>query len=68
MVEDHVQDYLDTRAMQCFDHVAEFVNRTEQVVIAIQIAWRQPNDSDAELEVVAMIRTAVRALRTGPAS
>jgi CubicO group peptidase (beta-lactamase class C family) len=40
----------------------------EQVVIAIQSAWRLPNDSDAELEIVAMIRAAVRALRTEPAS
>jgi CubicO group peptidase (beta-lactamase class C family) len=40
----------------------------EQVVIAIQSAWRLPNDSDAELETVAMIRAAVRALRTEPAS
>jgi CubicO group peptidase (beta-lactamase class C family) len=40
----------------------------EQVVIAIQSAWRLPNDSDAELETVAMIRAAVRALRTERAS
>ena len=45
-----------------------FVNPTEQVVIAIQSAWRQPQDSDAALENVAMIRAAVRALRTEPAS
>jgi CubicO group peptidase (beta-lactamase class C family) len=45
-----------------------FVNPTEQVVIAVQSAWRQPHDSDAELEVVAMIRAAVSALRTEPAS
>ena len=45
-----------------------FVNPTEQVVIAIQSAWRQPQDRDAELEIVAMIRAAVRALRTEPAS
>ena len=45
-----------------------FVNPTEQVVIAIQGAWRQPQDSDAEVEIVAMIRAAVRALRTDPAS
>jgi CubicO group peptidase (beta-lactamase class C family) len=45
-----------------------FVNPTEHVVIAIQSAWRQPHDSDAELEVVAMIRAAVSALRTEPAS
>jgi len=44
-----------------------FVNPAEQVVVAIQSAWRQPQDSDAELEVVAMIRAAVRALQTDPA-
>jgi CubicO group peptidase (beta-lactamase class C family) len=45
-----------------------FVNPTEQVVVAIQSAWRQHQDSDAEVEIVAMIRAAVRALRTDPAS
>jgi len=45
-----------------------FVNPAEQVVIAIQSAWRQHDDSDAEVETVAMIRAAVRALRTEPAS
>jgi CubicO group peptidase (beta-lactamase class C family) len=45
-----------------------FVNPTEQVVIAIQSAWRQPQDRDAALENVAMIRAAVRGLRTEPAS
>jgi CubicO group peptidase (beta-lactamase class C family) len=44
------------------------VNPTEQVVIAIQSAWRQPHDNDAQVEIVAMIRAAVRALRTEPAS
>ena len=44
------------------------VNPTEQVVIAIQSAWRQPHDSDATVENIAMIRAAVRALRTEPAS
>jgi CubicO group peptidase (beta-lactamase class C family) len=44
------------------------VNPTEQVVIAIQSAWRQPDDGDAGLEIAAMIRAAVRALRTEPAS
>jgi len=33
-----------------------FVNPTEQVVVAIQSAWRQPEDGDAGLEIVAMIR------------
>jgi CubicO group peptidase (beta-lactamase class C family) len=45
-----------------------FVNPTEQVVIAIQSAWRRHQDSDAEVENVAMIRAAVRALRTESAS
>jgi CubicO group peptidase (beta-lactamase class C family) len=45
-----------------------FVNPTEQVVVAIQSAWRQPEDGDAVLEIVAMIRAAVRALRTDAAS
>ena len=45
-----------------------FVNPIEQVVVAIQSAWRQPEDGDAKLEIVAMIRAAVRALRTEPAS
>jgi CubicO group peptidase (beta-lactamase class C family) len=40
------------------------VNPAEQMVIAIQSAWRRPHDRDAELEVVAMIRAAVSALRT----
>lgn len=44
------------------------VNPAEQVIIAIQSAWRQVRDSDAEAETVAMIRAAVRALRTDPAS
>jgi CubicO group peptidase (beta-lactamase class C family) len=45
-----------------------FINPTEQVVVAIQSAWHQPQDSDAQVEIVAMIRAAVRALRTDPAS
>ncbi|QPF87299.1 hypothetical protein IC762_13830 [Bradyrhizobium genosp. L] len=45
-----------------------FVNPTEQVVVAIQSAWRQPEDSNAGVEIVAMIRAAVRALRTDAAS
>jgi CubicO group peptidase (beta-lactamase class C family) len=40
------------------------VNPAEQVVVAIQSAWRQPDDGDAEVEIVAMIRAAVSALRT----
>lgn len=45
-----------------------FVNPAEQVVIAIQSAWRQPQDRAAEVEIVAMIRAAARALRADPAS
>jgi len=44
------------------------VNPTEQVVAAIQSAWRQSHDSDAEVETVALLRAAVRALRPDPAS
>jgi len=44
------------------------VNPAEQVVVAIQSAWRQPEDRGAEAEIVAMIRAAVSALRTEPAS
>ena len=44
------------------------VNPTEQVVVAIQSAWRQHDDRDAVVEIVAMIRAAVRALRPDPAS
>jgi CubicO group peptidase (beta-lactamase class C family) len=45
-----------------------FVNPAEQVVIAILSAWRQSQDNDAAVEIVAMIRAAVRALRTDAAS
>jgi CubicO group peptidase (beta-lactamase class C family) len=44
-----------------------YVNPAEQVVIAILSAWRQSQDNDASVEIVAMIRAAVRALRTEPA-
>ena len=44
------------------------VNPAEQVVVAIQSAWRQSHDSDAEVETVALVRAAVRALRPDPAS
>jgi CubicO group peptidase (beta-lactamase class C family) len=40
-----------------------YINPTEQVVVVIQSAWRQPNDRDAEAETVALLRTLVRALR-----
>jgi len=45
-----------------------YVNPVEQVVIAIQSAWRQHHDSDGEAETFALIGTAVRALRPDPAS
>lgn len=44
-----------------------YVNPTEQVVVVIQSAWRQPGDSDAEAETVALLRPMVRALRRDPA-
>jgi CubicO group peptidase (beta-lactamase class C family) len=40
-----------------------FVNPAEQVVVAIKSAWREQWDSEAAVETVALIRTAVRALR-----
>jgi len=45
-----------------------FVNPAEQVVVAIQSAWRQLHDSEAAVETVALLRAAVRALRPDPAS
>ncbi|MGA3401223.1 MAG: serine hydrolase [Acetobacteraceae bacterium] len=45
-----------------------FVNPTEQVVVAIQSAWRQLHDSDAMVETVALLRAVMRALRPDPAS
>ncbi len=44
------------------------VNPNEQVVIAIQSAGRLPYDRDDDLEVVAMIKAVVQALRTEPAA
>jgi CubicO group peptidase (beta-lactamase class C family) len=44
------------------------VNPTEQVVVAIQSAWRQLHDRDAAAETVALLRAAVRALRPDAAS
>jgi CubicO group peptidase (beta-lactamase class C family) len=40
------------------------VNPAEQVVVAIQSAWRKEDDRVATVDNVAMIRAAVRALRT----
>ena len=45
-----------------------YVNPAEQVVIAIQSAWRQHQDSDADVETFALFGAAVRALRPDPAS
>ena len=44
-----------------------YINTAEQVVVAIQSAWRQSHDSDASVETVALLRAAVRALRPEPA-
>ena len=45
-----------------------YVNPTEQVVVAIQSAWRQHQDSEADAETNALLAAAVRALRLDPAS
>lgn len=45
-----------------------YVHPAEQVVVAIQSAWRQHQDSDAEVETFTLLGAAVRALRPGPAS
>jgi CubicO group peptidase (beta-lactamase class C family) len=45
-----------------------YVNPPEQVVIAIQSAWRRYRDIDAEVETFSLLRAAVRALRPDPAS
>jgi CubicO group peptidase (beta-lactamase class C family) len=45
-----------------------YVHPAEQVVIAIQSAWPQHRDSDAEAETFALLGAAVRALRSDPAS
>lgn len=45
-----------------------YINPAERVVAVIQSAWRQPDDSDAELETVMLFRAVVRALRPDPAS
>jgi CubicO group peptidase (beta-lactamase class C family) len=44
-----------------------YVNPAEQVVIAIQSAWRQYHDSDGETETFTLFGAAVRALRAEPA-
>ena len=40
-----------------------YINPGEQMVVAIHSAWRQPKDSDASVETVALLRAAVRAVR-----
>ena len=45
-----------------------YVNPAAQVVVAIQSAWRQSNDSEADAETFELVRAAVRALRPDPAS
>ena len=45
-----------------------FINPTEQVVVAIQSAWRQLSDSDAMAETVELLRAVMRALRPDPVS
>jgi len=45
-----------------------YINPAERVVAVIQGAWRQPDDRDAELETVMLLRAVVRALRPDPAS
>ena len=40
-----------------------YINPGEQVVAAIQSAWRQPQDIAASMETVTLLRAAVRALR-----
>ena len=45
-----------------------YVHPTEQVVVAIQSAWRHHDDTDAEAEMAALLGAAVRALRPDPAS
>jgi len=45
-----------------------YINPAEQMVAAIQSAWRQLNSGEAEVETNALLRAAVRALRPDPAS
>ena len=40
-----------------------YINPPEGLVVVIQSAWSQPQDSDAELESVMLLRAVVRALR-----
>jgi CubicO group peptidase (beta-lactamase class C family) len=45
-----------------------YVHPSEQVVVAIQSAWRQHHETDAVFETFALFGAAVRALRPDPAS
>ena len=45
-----------------------YVHPAAQVVVVIQSAWRQHDDSDADAETFALLRAAVLALRPDPAS
>ena len=45
-----------------------YVHPAAQVVAAIQSAWRQHEDNDADVETFALLRAAVLALRPDPAS
>jgi CubicO group peptidase (beta-lactamase class C family) len=45
-----------------------YVNPAEQVVIAVQSAWRQHRDDDANIETFTLFGAAVRALRPDAAS
>jgi CubicO group peptidase (beta-lactamase class C family) len=45
-----------------------YVNPAEQVVVAIQSAWLQSRDIDADVETFTLVGAAVRALRPEPAS
>ncbi|MDQ0464255.1 CubicO group peptidase (beta-lactamase class C family) [Caulobacter ginsengisoli] len=43
-----------------------YINPGDQVVAAIQSAWRKPQDAAATAETVTLLRAAVRALRQAP--
>jgi len=45
-----------------------YVNPAARVVVAIHSAWRQNNDTDADLETFTLVGAIVRALRPDPAS
>ena len=66
----HLPSGLSNGAFSARGGYGQFVhiNPAERVVMVIQSAWRQSHDSAADLETVALIRAAVRALRPAPAS